>query len=302
MASALTLDQLRVLVTISEAGSFSAAGRKLRRAQSAISQTVHTLEDAQGVQLFDRSGRTPKLTTAGLVLLAEARRVVHQSQMFESVARGIAAGIEPEFALALDSVMPTEPIVESLRGLQKAFPDLLVTLFTETRDASLRRVRNRSAALAICAMFPAVEQDLLTMPLLSVALTPVAAATHPLAQVPRPIPRELLQEHVQLILTDPFDASGPSFGVISPRIWRFADMGRRLEFLLAGFGWARLPLHLAAPYLADGRLRDLQFDDPTLRPISVPIFAVHERDRPPGKAMRWFLDSLRAEVGKAPGR
>ncbi|MDA3921937.1 MAG: LysR family transcriptional regulator [Salinisphaera sp.] len=56
MIGNLTLDQLRVLVTISETGSFSAAGRKLRRAQSAISHAVSSLEAVHGVTLFDRGG------------------------------------------------------------------------------------------------------------------------------------------------------------------------------------------------------------------------------------------------------
>ena len=48
MIGTLTLDQLRVLVTIADTGSFSAAGRQLRRARSAISQAVTTLEAVQG--------------------------------------------------------------------------------------------------------------------------------------------------------------------------------------------------------------------------------------------------------------
>jgi len=56
MIGNLNLDQLRVLVTIVDAGSFSAAGRKLGRAQSAISQAIATLETMQHVALFDRSG------------------------------------------------------------------------------------------------------------------------------------------------------------------------------------------------------------------------------------------------------
>ena len=54
MIGSLTLDQLRVLVAIEDAGSFSAAGRQLRRVQSAISHTVQALEEAQGLLLFDR--------------------------------------------------------------------------------------------------------------------------------------------------------------------------------------------------------------------------------------------------------
>ncbi|HUH77072.1 MAG TPA: LysR family transcriptional regulator, partial [Devosia sp.] len=55
MLDRLTLDQLRVLVTIAELGSFSAAARKLQRVQSAISQTVRALESSLDVTLFDRS-------------------------------------------------------------------------------------------------------------------------------------------------------------------------------------------------------------------------------------------------------
>ncbi len=59
MIGSLTLDQLRVLVTIADTGSFSAASRELRRAQSAISQAVANLEGLQGVELFDRQGHAP---------------------------------------------------------------------------------------------------------------------------------------------------------------------------------------------------------------------------------------------------
>ena len=60
MISSLTMDQLRVLVEISERGSFSAAARALGRVQSAISQSVKSLEETQGVQLFERqAGKVP---------------------------------------------------------------------------------------------------------------------------------------------------------------------------------------------------------------------------------------------------
>jgi hypothetical protein len=34
--------------------------------------------------------------------------------------------------------------------------------------------------------------------------------------------------------------------VVSQKIWRFADLYVRLEFLLAGFGWCNMPHHLVA--------------------------------------------------------
>jgi len=102
MLRALTLDQLRVLTTIADTGSFSAAGRQLRRVQSAISQSVRALEAAQGVALFDRSSKTPFLTEAGRVLVEQARQVQRQAALFEAMASEMAAGLEPELTLALD--------------------------------------------------------------------------------------------------------------------------------------------------------------------------------------------------------
>ena len=69
MIGNLSLDQLRVLVTIADLGSFSAAGRHLGRVQSAISQAVSTLESVQGVALFDRSGQRPQLPDFGRVVV-----------------------------------------------------------------------------------------------------------------------------------------------------------------------------------------------------------------------------------------
>jgi predicted transcriptional regulator len=72
MLDRLTLDQLRVLVAVAETGSFSAAARRLGRVQSAISQTVQSLESDLGIAVFERAGKTPKLSDAGRVILTIA--------------------------------------------------------------------------------------------------------------------------------------------------------------------------------------------------------------------------------------
>jgi hypothetical protein len=59
MLDGVTLDQLRTFIAAVDEGSFSAAGRKLRRAQSVVSQTLANLEAQLGVKLFDRSARYP---------------------------------------------------------------------------------------------------------------------------------------------------------------------------------------------------------------------------------------------------
>jgi len=289
----LTLDQLRVLVTIEETGSFSAAGRKLQRAQSAISHAVQTLESLQRVQLFDRSGRAPVLTEAGRALSSQARQVLRQAELFERTARSIAEGLEPELSFAVDSMVPSEPVIVSLAGLQARFPDLAVTLFTEALGGAERRVRSGAATLGLCLLMPNQTQDLQAYPVTSIELVPVAAPSHPLAREKRRLEREVLAEHVQLVLTDPENQGGPSYSVVSPRVWRFVDLGRRLDFLIAGFGWATMPLHVVEDHLKSGALMRLPIDDPAVLPGSIPIYVVHQRNRALGTAARSLLNDLR---------
>ena len=295
MIGNLSLDQLRVLVAIDDTGSFSAAGRRIGRAQSAISQAVAGLEATQGVQLFDRSGHRPQLTEIGRLLVDQARMVLASAARFEAVAANTRSGLEPELALAIDPLVPSGPLIESLRALRDTYPDLPVSFSTEGLGGAERRLRQGSAALAICLLLPSPPDDIAALPLLSVKLAPVAVPDHPLARLGRPITRADLDPHIQLVLSDPIDATGPSYGLASARLWRFVDLQRRLDMLLAGFGWCRMPEHLITQLLADGRLVRLELADDGARE-DLTIYAAHMRDRPLGPAGRWLLNDLKLRL------
>ena len=295
MIGNLSLDQLRVLVAIADAGSFSAAGRRIGRAQSAISQAVAGLEATQGVQLFDRSGHRPQLTEIGRLLVDQARMVLASAARFEAVAANTRSGLEPELALAIDPLVPSGPLIESLRALRDTYPDLPVSFSTEGLGGAERRLRQGSAALAICLLLPSPPDDIAALPLLSVKLAPVAVPDHPLARLGRPITRADLDPHIQLVLSDPIDATGPSYGLASARLWRFVDLQRSLDMLLAGFGWCRMPEHLITQLLADGRLVRLELADDGARE-DLTIYAAHMRDRPLGPSGRWLLNDLKLRL------
>lgn len=297
MIGNLTLDQLRVLVAIADEGSFSAAGRSLRRAQSAISQSVATLEAVQGVTLFDRDGYRPQLTEVGRVLVEQARLTLASAARFEAVAAGTRAGVEAELALAIDPMVPSAPLIDGLRALGESFANLPVSFSTEGLGGSLRRLRGDQAALAVCLLLPTVPEDIVAYPLMRISMRPVVAPGHPLAALGRPAARADLEPHVQLVLSDPVEPGGPNYGLASARRWRFVDLGRRLDFLLAGFGWCRMPDHLVATPLAEGRLVPLEIENDTAPPDGLTIHAAHRRDRGLGPAGLWLLDVLRAGLG-----
>lgn len=299
MIGSLTLDQLRVLVTVSDEGGFSAAGRSLGRVQSAISQAVKTLEETQGIELFDRTRQRPTLTPVGRVLVEQARAILASADRFEAIAAGTRQGLEPSLTLAIDPLVPTEPLIDSMRALRDTFPDLPVTFFTEGLGGAERRLRAGSASLALCLLLPSVPDDLMAYPLMDRKLIPVAAADHPLARLGRKLDRDDLDAYVQLVLSDALDTDGPSYGVISSRIWRFVDLARRLDFLLAGFGWCKMPPYLIEHHLKAGRLKELDISGDSLSPAeTLPVYAAHIRNRPLGRAGSWLLDDLRRRLMK----
>ncbi|ATR22255.1 Transcriptional regulator, LysR family [Roseomonas mucosa] len=296
MLDPLTLDQLRVLVAVADTGSFSAAARRLQRVQSAVSQSIQTLESTLRLTLFDRTGKKPHPTEAGRVMIADARRLLDSAAALRERAASIATGLEAELTVAVDQLLPLDAIMSALRALRLEFPQLQVRLLTEGVGAPERYLRDGRAHLAVYATVVTGVTDLEREFLTDVAMVPVVSSAHPLAAMEGPLSRDVLSEHVQLVLTDVSEQTGWSVGVVSHHVWRFADMHTRLEFLLGGFGWCNMPLHLVKPHLSGGALKRLH---PKERDgFSVALSVVHRRQSPPGQAGRWLIEHLREHLGK----
>ncbi len=86
MLDGVSLDQLRAFIATVDEGSISAGARRLHRAQSAVSELVSNLEAQIGVALFNRTERYPKLTPAGVLLVADARSVVANVDLLKARA------------------------------------------------------------------------------------------------------------------------------------------------------------------------------------------------------------------------
>lgn len=297
MIDRLTLDQLRILIAIAETGSFSAAARRLGRVQSAVSQSVQSLEATLGLELFDRAGKIPTLSEAGQAILSDARNLVHGADLLRARAESIANDIEPELTLAVDPVFPTRILMESLSALDRAFPQLPVLLFTEGLGGPEQRLRDGVARLAVYSLLVTGATDLQAEPLTGIPFVPVVAATHFLAKTPMPISRTDLAEATQLVLTDATPLTQTLRGnLIGRRLWRFADLQTRLDYLLAGFGWCNMPLHLVETHLDSGRLVRLRLMEDTS--FLAPLYIVHDRTRPPGRAGKWLIDDLRKRLAQ----
>ncbi|KJK22580.1 LysR family transcriptional regulator [Burkholderiaceae bacterium 16] len=298
MLDAVSLDQLRTFIAAADEGSFSAAGRKLRRAQSVVSHLLANLEGQIGVLLFDRNGRYPRLNEEGTALLAQARLVVSGMDGFKSRARAIADGLEPELSVVVDVMYPMASLTDAVGAFRKAFPHTPLRLYVEALGAVMQPVLGLACRLGISGSMPAVPEVLEAEKLLDVAMITVAAPSHPLASHKGLIRPRDLKDHVQLVLTDRTTLTeGTTFGVFSPQIWRLADLGAKHAFLRAGFGWGHMPVAMVQADLDARTLVPLRIE--AFQPHTPPIamFAVYRKDTPPGPADRWFLKRLQGARG-----
>jgi len=292
MLDGVTLDQLRTFIAAVDQGSFSAAGRKLRRAQSVVSQTLANLEAQLGVKLFDRSERYPKLTNEGRSLLVDARSVTDAMDAFKARARAMHEGVEPELAVAIDVMYPMAGLTEAASYSRKTFPHTSLRLYVEALGAVIKPVLDGTCNIGVIGSLPIVPDELQDEPLLDIAMVTVVGATHPLAGTRGVVSKSALQKQVQLVLTDRTTLSeGREYGVLSPLTWRLGDLGAKHAFLRAGLGWGHMPLHIVQADLDARTLVRIRVADAP-RSMLMPMKVVFRKDAPPGPAARAFIAEL----------
>lgn len=304
MLDAVSLDQLRTFIAAVDEGSFSAASRKLLRAQSVVSETISNLEDQIGVQLFDRSGRYPKLTAAGSVILGDARSIITGVDLMKARAKGISVGLEPELSVVIDVFYPIDAVTQVAREFRQKFPGVALRIYVEALGGAIQPVLDGRCSIGVIGSLPVIPDTVTHERMPGIAFLMVASRDHALASHRGKIPREVLAKHTQIVLTDRSELSaGREVGVMSPNTWRLADLFAKHHFLLNGLGWGGMPLHAVRKDLEEGRLAVLPIEDVPPDGLILAMSAVWQTKSPPGPAGRWFVDRLKqipVEAGKVP--
>lgn len=290
-----TLDQLRIFLAVAEQGSFGGAAKAMGRAVSAVSYGIAQLEAQLGLALFEREGsRRPVLTAAGAGLLAEARSVADGVDALLAKARSLHAGQEPSLTLVVDVMVPGEITARVLGEFRRIFPTCALTLRIEGLGAVASCLIEGGADLAIGGPVIGDQPMLERQAVGEIALIPVAAPSHPLAQG-GVAPGES-RRHLQLVLTDRSPLTeGREFSVLSPLTWRLGDLGAKHSLLKEGLGWGNMPRAMVEDDLASDALVEL--DLPERPGAQYLLSALWRRDTRLGPAASWLVDAFREGLG-----
>ncbi len=154
----LDLAQVRCFVVAATELNFRRAAALLNMTQPPLSRQIHLLEHKLGVQLFERVGRTVRLTTEGRVFLADATRLLQLSEQAESAVRRASQGKTGRVRVGFTGAAGYELIPELVKAAREALPDIDVVLFELISVAQIEAFTANTIDIGFMRPLPSRQQ------------------------------------------------------------------------------------------------------------------------------------------------
>jgi DNA-binding transcriptional LysR family regulator len=283
------LDAMAILIAAVEAGSFSAASRKLGVPLPTVSRKVADLEAHLRARLLIRTTRKLTLTDAGEAYLAAARTILEQVAEAERAASGEYLTPRGDLAIAAPIVFGRLHVLPVVTAFLADFPDINVQLVLSDRNADLIGDQLDMAV----RIGPLADSSMIA--------TRVGAVRHVACASP-----DFLAAHGVPKTPDDFAALPcVTFGTSATTSWSFASKSRTarsipvrsrlvvntaeaaIDAAIAGVGIARVLSYQVAPAIAERRLRIVLAD---YEPEPLPVHLLHPAQARPPLKLRRFLE------------
>jgi DNA-binding transcriptional LysR family regulator len=285
----ISLDALLVLDAIDRKGSFAAAADELHRVPSAITYTVHKLEEDLDVLLFDRRGHRAKLTAAGRELLDEGRHLLRAAGDLESRVKRVATGWEAELRIAYDDVIPVPGLLRAVEAFyREPSCPTRVRLAMEVLGGCWDALVADRADLAVGASGEGPAGGGYSVREMGTVEWVFAVAPHhPLASAAEPLAVEEILRHRAIAAADTARNRPPrTLGLLSGQeTLTVPHVRAKLQAQVMGLGVGNLPRYLAETEAGAGRLVIKRTEEPRQEsPLFLAWRTAHR-----GKALQWFL-------------
>jgi DNA-binding transcriptional LysR family regulator len=172
---------VRAFIAVAEELHFGRAAERLHIAQPPLSQQIRQLEKSLGVQLFERSTRSVRLTSAGEALLGHARRIVDDVSEAERAAQSGGRGEYGRVSIGFAGASSRFHLPSLARAVRASFPNIELVMIGQTyANAALARIADRSLDLGFVRL-PFQVPELDYRPIEEEALVVALPEDHPLA-------------------------------------------------------------------------------------------------------------------------
>src|SRR6201996_1303863 len=160
----MEVHQLRYVCAIADTGNFSRAAERCKIAQPSLSQQVLKLERDLGAKLFDRLGRSIRLTEAGRAFIPHARAILEQMEMARTSVADQNADLRGSVAVGVIPTVAPYLMPGYTAAFAKKYPDAKLRIVEETTSVLVEGLRDLSIDVAILAL-PLRHKDLELFPI-----------------------------------------------------------------------------------------------------------------------------------------
>ncbi|MBK1721964.1 LysR family transcriptional regulator [Thiocystis violacea] len=285
-----TLEQWATLRAVVDHGGFEAAAEALRRSQSSVSYSLKRLQEQLPVTVLAPQGRRSLLTDQGQVLLQRARLLLEEARRLEQLAATLAQGWETQVRLAVEIVMPPDPLLGALARFGAEVPQTRVQLIETVLSGTSEALLQHQVDLAITGQVP---PGFLGEPLVRVDFLAVARADHALHRLERPLTLEDLRAHRQIVIRDTGRFRQVDSGWLeAEERWTVSHLLTAIAILKRGLGFAWIPRAHIATELARAELRPLPLEQGATRPETLYlVYADPAGAGPATRALgRWLIE------------
>lgn len=261
----INFEHYKVFYNVARLGSFSAAARELFISQSAVSQSIKTLEEQTGSILLVRGPRTVKLTAVGEMLYSHVEQAYNLIRSAEGKIREMQSFGLGEVKIGVGDTILRFLLIPFLQKFIKEYPKIKIRIINRTSSGILESLRSGAVDLGIVTL-PVEERDVETLDFRTVEDVFVASdrfaelknkiiSTGELSRLPLLL---LQKESMTRRNLDAFFSSR-GFSVI-PEV-ELESMELLIELARIGLGAAYVLKESAAAPVSEGKLFILQTED-----------------------------------------
>ncbi|MEK0445334.1 MAG: hypothetical protein RLZZ399_655 [Verrucomicrobiota bacterium] len=182
MQQILDSRQLRSFVALVGCGSFTAAARELGITQSAISHSMHALENDVGCKLIDRLGKKATPTQAGEQLLSYAQRILSEMDAARAGLAQLGNWGSGRLRVAATVTACRYIIPGAIREFRESFPRWNIYIEPMDTPAAVTALRERQVDVAL-GLEPEASEDITFKQHATDELWFVAPPSHPWAKL-----------------------------------------------------------------------------------------------------------------------
>jgi LysR family transcriptional regulator, transcriptional activator of the cysJI operon len=189
----IDLTKLQVFLYAAENLSFSDAVERLHLSQSAVSQNIQSLEREYGVELFERRGRSLRLTMGGQALFPIAQEAIGTLQRMSEAMNGLEGKVAGDLIIGCSTTSGKYLLPSLVAAFRRDYPLVRVSIKILSRDEVITRLVDERLGLGVTSL-KVEHRDLEYVPFFEDRVVLIVPAQHRWAAFGRALPADLVDE------------------------------------------------------------------------------------------------------------